>query len=286
MIPPYINEKKLQKIILDAIHEDIGEGDHSSDAIFPVDQVGKANLVAKEKGIIAGLYVAELIFRNFDEQINIRFLKKDGDLVNKEDVIFEISGRIRAILSAERITLNIIQRMSGIATATNHLVNKMANSSVKLLDTRKTTPNLRLLEKWAVKLGGGENHRLGLYDMIMLKDNHIDFAGGVKPALEAVKKYLIQKGKSLKIEIETRNLQEVSEALETGGIDVIMLDNMTVSEMKDAVGIIKGRYKTEASGNITERNIKEIAACGVDYISVGAITHSAKSLDISLKTLI
>ncbi len=286
MIPPYINEKQLQKLILDAIREDVGEGDHSSNAIFPENKTGKAKLIVKEEGIIAGLHVAELVFRNFDDQTRIHFFKNDGDPVNKDEVVFEINGKIRAILSAERISLNFMQRMSGIATSTNRLAKIIANYPVTLLDTRKTTPNLRMLEKWAVKLGGGENHRFGLYDMIMLKDNHIDFAGGIKPAVEAVKKYLVQNGKSLKIEVETRSLREVKEVLETGGIDVVMLDNMSVGEMRKAVDMINGRYKTEASGNITERNIGEIAACGVDYISVGAITHSVKSLDISLKTLI
>lgn len=286
MIPPYINEKQLQRLILEAIREDIGEGDHSTLAIFPEDKQGKANLIAREKGIIAGLHVAEMIFRNFDEKMRIRYFKKDGDPVNRDEEIFELNGKIRAILSAERLSLNVLQRMSGIASATNQLVEKISPYRAILLDTRKTTPNFRMLEKWAVKLGGGENHRLGLFDMVMLKDNHIDFAGGIKPAIEAVKKYLVQKGKTLKIEVETRSLREVKEVLETGGIDVIMLDNMTVGEMKEAVQMIHGRYKTEASGNITERNIEEIAACGVDYISVGAITHSSKSLDISLKTLI
>jgi len=286
VIPPYVNEKQLQRLILEAILEDIGEGDHSTIAIFPEDKQGKAKLIAREKGIIAGLHVAEMIFRNFDDQMKIRYFKKDGDPVTRDEVIFELNGKIRAILSAERLSLNVLQRMSGIATATNHLVQKISRYPAILLDTRKTTPNFRMLEKWAVKLGGGENHRQGLFDMVMLKDNHIDFFGGIKPAIEAVKKYLVQKGKTLKIEVETRSLREVEEVLETGGIDVIMLDNMTVGEMKEAVQMIKGRYKTEASGNITERNIDEIAGCGVDYISVGAITHSAKSLDISLKTLI
>jgi len=286
VIPPYINERKLQRLILDAIREDIGEGDHSTLAIFPEDKQGKAKLIAREKGIIAGLQVAERIFRNFDEQMRIRYIKNDGDPVKRDEVILELNGKIRAILSAERLSLNVIQRMSGIATATHQLVKKIEPYPATLLDTRKTIPNFRMLEKWAVKLGGGENHRLGLFDMVMLKDNHIDFSGGIKPAIEAVKKYLLQKRKKIKIEVETRNLREVEEVLETGGVDVIMLDNMSLEQMKEAVQMINGRYQTEASGNITEQNIEEIAASGVDYISVGAITHSAKSLDISLKTLI
>lgn len=285
MIPHYINEKQLQKFISDAIHEDIGEGDHSSLAIFPENQIGTARMIAREKGIIAGIFIAERIFLDLDEGMKIRAFKKDGDPVEKDEVIMEVRGKIRAILSAERLTLNMVQRMSGIASATHHLVEKIAAYPVKLLDTRKTTPNLRMFEKWAVKIGGGKNHRLGLYDMVMLKDNHIDFAGGIKPAIEAVKKYLAQKGKTIKIEIETRNLNEVKEVLKTGGVDIIMLDNMTVGQMKKALQLIDGKYRTEASGNISEQNIEEIAACGVDYISVGAITHSVKSLDISLKTL-
>ncbi|MBR9997912.1 MAG: carboxylating nicotinate-nucleotide diphosphorylase [Cyclobacteriaceae bacterium] len=286
MIPPYINKDHLIKLLRDAIAEDIGDGDHSSYAIFPEGKTGKARLITKEGGVIAGLYVADLIFRIFDGKSDVRFLKNDGDPVTRDEILFEVEGSIRAILSAERLTLNILQRMSGIATATNRLVKKIENYPVKLLDTRKTTPNLRMLEKWAVKLGGAENHRMGLYDMIMLKDNHIDFAGGISPAIRAVKNYLVQTGKSLKIEIETRNLREVREVLDTGGVDVIMLDNMGVQDMKNAVRMINGKYATEASGNITEENIEKIAASGVDFISVGAITHSVKSLDISLKTLI
>ncbi len=282
MIPPYINEQKLRKIIRDAIQEDLGEGDHSTRSVIPSNQQGNAALIAKEDGIIAGMHIAELIFREFNNQLRIQFYKHDGDVVKAGDFIFEISGAVCDILSAERIVLNLIQRMSGIATATQRLVEKIQPYKTRLLDTRKTTPNLRALEKWAVKLGGGDNHRMGLYDMIMLKDNHIDFAGGIKPALFAVKNYLAKTHKSLKIEIETRSLEEVKEVIESGGVDIIMLDNMSIDEIKAAVNMIKGKYKTEASGNITEKNIKKVAACGVDYISVGAITHSVKSLDLSL----
>jgi len=282
VIPPYINELKLRKIIRDAIHEDLGDGDHSTLSVIPAHQQGKAVLVAKENGIIAGLYVAESIFKELNSQLQIQFFKHDSDPVKQGDNIFEISGKVRDILSAERIVLNVIQRMSGIATATHRLVKEIRPYKTQLLDTRKTTPNLRILEKWAVKLGGGENHRMGLYDMIMLKDNHIDFVGGIKPAINAVKKYLAKSHKSFKIEIETRNLEEVNEVIETGGIETIMLDNMSIEDIKSAVRMIQGKYKTEASGNITEKNIKKVAACGVDYISVGAITHSVKSLDMSL----
>jgi len=286
VIPPYINDTRLRELIRDAIREDIGEGDFTSAAIFPEDRPGEARLIAKEAGIIAGLYVAEMIFMEFDTRNRIRMIKEDGQPVNRDEVIFEVKGNVRGILSAERLVLNIIQRMSGIATTTHHLVNKIANYPVRILDTRKTVPNLRMLDKWAVKLGGGENHRMGLYDMIMLKDNHIDFAGGIRPAIQAVKKYLARQGKSLKIEVETRNLREVKEVMETGGVDIIMLDNMSTEEIKEAVSMVRGKYKTEASGNITGHNIRAIAECGIDYISVGALTHSVKSLDISLKTKI
>jgi nicotinate-nucleotide pyrophosphorylase (carboxylating) len=286
VLPPYINHDHLDRFLREAIAEDIGDGDHSTYAIFPQGKTGKARLIVKDEGIIAGIYVAERIFRIFEEGSSFRLFKNDGEKVAKDDVAFEIEGSIRTILSAERLSLNILQRMSGIATATSRLVSRIGKYPVKLLDTRKTTPNMRMLEKWAVKLGGAENHRLGLYDMIMLKDNHLDFAGGIKPAVEAVKNYLAETGKSLKIEVETRNLNEVREALETGGIDIIMLDNMPVREMEKAVRMINGKYATEASGNITEENIESIAASGVDFISVGAITHSFKSLDMSLKTII
>lgn len=285
MIPPYIEIDTLERILKEAIAEDIGDGDHSTNAIFPPGKSGKARLIVKEEGIIAGLYVAEMVFRIFDEHSNLLFFRKDGDAVEKGSTVFEVESSIRTILSAERLVLNILQRMSGIATSTSRLVRKIGKNRAKLLDTRKTTPNLRMLEKWAVKLGGAENHRMGLYDMIMLKDNHIDFAGGIRPAILAARKYLAESGRSMKIEIETRNLDEVGEVLGTGGVDIIMLDNMTIREMEDSVRMIGGKYLTEASGNITEENIEKIAATGVNFISSGAITHSVKSLDMSLKTI-
>jgi nicotinate-nucleotide pyrophosphorylase (carboxylating) len=286
VIPPYIEIDHLERLLKEAIAEDIGDGDHSTNAIFPPGKRGKARLIVKEEGIIAGLYVAEMVFRIFDEHSRLWLFRNDGDLVEKGSTVFEVESGIRTILSAERLVLNILQRMSGIATSTSRLVRKIGKNRAKLLDTRKTTPNLRMLEKWAVKLGGAENHRMGLYDMIMLKDNHIDFAGGIRPAIEAARKYLAESGRSMKIEIETRNLDEVGEVLGTGGVDIIMLDNMTIREMEDSVRIIGGKYLTEASGNITEENIEKIAATGVNFISSGAITHSVKSLDMSLKTII
>jgi nicotinate-nucleotide pyrophosphorylase (carboxylating) len=285
VIPPYIEIDHLERLLKEAIAEDIGDGDHSTNAIFPPGKRGKARLIVKEEGIIAGLYVAEMVFRIFDEHSHLWFFRNDGDSVEKGSTVFEVESGIRTILSAERLVLNILQRMSGIATSTSRLVRKIGNNRAKLLDTRKTTPNLRMLEKWAVKLGGAENHRMGLYDMIMLKDNHIDYAGGIRPAILAARKYLAESGRSMKIEIETRNLDEVVEVLGTGGVDIIMLDNMTIGEMEDSVRMIGGKYLTEASGNITEENIEKIAATGVNFISAGAITHSVKSLDMSLKTI-
>jgi nicotinate-nucleotide pyrophosphorylase (carboxylating) len=286
VIPEYVNDHDLDKIILNTIHEDIGDGDHSALAVIPENKTGRAVLIAKEKGIIAGLPLAEKIFMNFDPSLQINFFCQDGDRVKSNEIIFEVYGRVRPILSAERIVLNFLQRMSGIATFTASLVEKIRTTGVQLLDTRKTTPNLRIIEKWAVATGGGRNHRMGLFDMIMLKDNHIDFAGGITKAISAARSYLEKTGKDLKIEVEVRNLEEVREALSTEGCDIIMLDNMSTEDMKKAVGMIRGKCITEASGNIVEKNIAEIAACGVDYISVGALTHSVKSLDLSIRTKI
>ena len=263
--------------------EDIKDGDHTSLAVIREDHPGSARLLAKEGGVIAGLKVAELIFREFNPDLSLEKNFRDGDLIEEGDVVFEVKGHARDILSSERLVLNFVQRMSGIATHTRKLIEKMGNDRVKILDTRKTTPNLRLFEKWAVFMGGGENHRMGLYDMILLKDNHIDFAGGIESAILGTKNYLKEKNFDLKIEIETRDLTEVEEVIRTGGVDIIMLDNMTPEQMKRAVKRINGKFKTEASGNITEKNIREVAETGVDYISVGALTHSVKSLDLSLK---
>jgi len=284
VIPNYITTDILDKIILDAIREDIGDGDHSTLAVIPENKSGKASLLAKEKGIIAGLVFAEIIFKKFNDDFCIDFFHADGQDVKSGEVIFEIQGDARDILSSERLVLNFIQRMSGIATHTRKLVNIIADLPVKLLDTRKTTPNLRLLEKWAVLIGGGTNHRIGLFDMIMLKDNHVDLAGGVEMAIKKTAKYLKETDKKMKVEIETKNLSEVQQVLDVGMVDIIMLDNMPVEDMKSAVKLINGKYETEASGNVNEHTIREIAECGVDYISVGSLTHSVKSLDLSLLT--
>jgi nicotinate-nucleotide pyrophosphorylase (carboxylating) len=249
----------------------------------PASKKSKARLLVKDEGIIAGLTVAEKIFHEVDPSLKISFYKKEGDFIHKGEVAFIVEGYARSILSAERLVLNCMQRMSGIATHTHQLCKLIEGTNVQLMDTRKTTPNFRLMEKWAVAIGGGMNHRFALYDMVMLKDNHIDMAGGIRPAIENIKKYLKEQNKKLKIEVETRTLKEVGEVLEAGGIDVIMLDNMNVEDMKKAVKLIGGKFKTEASGGITETTLRSIAECGVDYISVGALTHSVKSLDLSLK---
>ncbi len=283
MKPDYVTTAYLDCFIEQAIAEDIGDGDHSSLSTIPEFLQGSASLQIKEDGILAGVEVAREIFHKIDPHLVPLFYKNDGEPVKKGDVAFELKGPVRSILAAERLTLNIMQRMSGIATYTNHLVELIAGTGATILDTRKTTPVLRPLEKWAVVLGGGTNHRFALYDMIMLKDNHIDFSGGITLALKSVRDYLAHTGKKLKVEIETRNLDEVNEVLDAGGADVIMLDNMDIETMKKAVRMIDGTIKTEASGGITEDTIRKVAETGVDFISVGALTHSVKSLDMSLK---
>jgi nicotinate-nucleotide pyrophosphorylase (carboxylating) len=282
---PYLTESAIQEFIRSALAEDIGEGDHSTLASVPKNFIGKAQLLVKDEGIIAGVALAEKIFHHVDSTLTIEFNIKDGDAVKKGDVAFVVSGPSRSILSSERLVLNCMQRMSAIATYTHKLCKLIEGTSAKLMDTRKTTPNFRLMEKWAVAIGGGMNHRFALYDMVMLKDNHIDMAGGIRKAIESTKNYLATRDKKLKIEVETRNLTEVEEVLRVGGIDVIMLDNMNIDEMKKAVHLIGGKYKTEASGGITESTLRAVAECGVDYISVGALTHSVKSLDLSLKVM-
>ena len=283
MRPTYVTDKDLHEFVDHALAEDLGDGDHSSLASIPAEAVSSGYLLMKEDGVIAGLELAAVIFHKLDPGMELTALVKDGDLVKKGDVIFRLKGNARAILSGERLFLNCLQRMSGIATKTHELTQLIRGTKAKLLDTRKTTPNMRMLEKWAVVLGGGVNHRYGLYDMIMLKDNHNDFAGGITQAVNATKQYLKTEGKDLKIEVETRNLAEVEEALAVGGVHRIMLDNMSPQEMTHAVALIDGRSETEASGGITADTIRAVALTGVDYISVGALTHSIKSLDISLK---
>ena len=283
MKPPYLTPEALQNFIQSALQEDIGPGDYSSLASIPFDKVGKARLLIKDDGVIAGLELAEMIFKAVDPSLEIEFFKKDGEIVKAGDVGLHVYGPSASILSAERLMLNCLQRMSGIATKTYQLSQLILHTKARLMDTRKTTPNFRLMEKWAVAIGGGVNHRFALYDMIMLKDNHVDFAGGIRPAIERTQKYLQDHGLDLKIEVETRNLEEVKEVLEVGGIDFIMLDNMDYATMRKAVQMIDGKYSTEASGGITAETLAEVAECGVDYISMGALTYSVQALDMSLK---
>jgi nicotinate-nucleotide pyrophosphorylase (carboxylating) len=285
MHPAYLTEEAIHSFIHAALQEDIGEGDHSSLGAIPKDTPCKARLIVKDDGIIAGLALAEIIFHQIDPLLKVEYFKKDGELVHKGELAFEVKGNAQSILAAERLVLNCMQRMSGIATYTKRLCQLIEGTPTKLLDTRKTTPNFRIMEKWAVAIGGGQNHRFALYDMVMLKDNHIDMAGGVKQAIENTHRYLKEKQKDLKIEIEVRTLQEVEEVLLVGGVDTIMLDNMSLNDMRKSVHLINGKYKTEASGGITENTLRPVAETGVDYISMGALTHSAKSLDLSLKVV-
>ncbi|CAD5271960.1 MULTISPECIES: carboxylating nicotinate-nucleotide diphosphorylase [unclassified Imperialibacter] len=277
---------QLNALVENALAEDIGEGDHSTLSTVPAGKQGKARLLVKDDGIIAGMDVAKFIFHKYDPALQFIQHIEDGSAVKAGDIAFELTGSARSILTTERLVLNCMQRMSGIATYTNSLSSMISHTKAKLLDTRKTTPNFRLLEKRAVEIGGGKNHRFALYDMIMLKDNHIDMAGGISSAIQSAKSYLKELGKGLKIEVETRSMAEVNEVLAEGGVDFIMLDNMSTTEMKKAVALIAGKAKVEASGGITEKTIKEIAETGVDFISVGALTHSYKSLDLSLKVVI
>ena len=283
MILSYLTESAISEFIKSALAEDIGEGDHSTLGALPVDQIRKAKLLVKDDGVLAGVEIATRIFHQFDPSLIIEYFKHDGDPIKKGDIAFTVEGSARAILSTERLVLNCMQRMSGIATYTRKLCKMIEGTKAQLMDTRKTTPNFRLLEKWAIAIGGGKNHRYALYDMVMLKDNHIDMAGGIAQAIANTKNYLTSKNKTLKIEVETRNLKEVQQVLDAGGVDVIMLDNMDEAEIKKAVALIGDRCKTEASGSITEKNLRAVAECGVNYISVGALTHSVKSLDLSLK---
>ncbi|MFZ4740133.1 MAG: carboxylating nicotinate-nucleotide diphosphorylase [Bacteroidales bacterium] len=273
----------IDEIIENALLEDIGDGDHTSLSCIPNGSSGKAKLLVKEEGIIAGIEIARKVFEKVDKSVKFNQLLNDGNMVKPGDIVFTVEGNPVSLLSSERLALNFLQRMSGIATKTNQMEKLLDGLNTKLLDTRKTTPNLRLLEKMAVKIGGGENHRFGLYDMIMIKDNHVDFSGGIKNAITNVSKYLKSKNKNLKIEIEVRNFDELNEVLAIGGIHRIMLDNFTPENLKKAVGIINGLYETEASGGITESSLRQYAQTGVDYISVGSLTHHIKSLDLSLK---
>ena len=277
-----MNISNLDELILSALREDIGDGDHSTLACIPHQYKGKAKMVAKADGIICGIEVGKRVFELVDSETKITPLMKDGDRIKKGDLIMTVEGSSASILTAERTALNFMQRLSGIASQTNYMVGMLEGLHTRLLDTRKTTPNMRLLEKYAVKTGGGTNHRIGLYDMIMLKDNHIDFAGGIPQAIERTHQYLKEKGKDLKIEIEVRNMDELEEVLKIGGVHRIMLDNFGPEMLKTAVERIAGKYETEASGGITQETLRKYAETGVDFISVGALTHHIKSLDISL----
>lgn len=272
-----------QEFIAAALKEDIGSGDHSTLSSIAPDAMGKAVLKVKEDGILAGVQLAQDIFHYLEPEAAFTIYKNDGDVVKYGDIAFEVAAKVHTILQAERLSLNCMQRMSGIATLTNQYVQKLKGYNTRILDTRKTTPLFRAFEKLAVKIGGGENHRMGLYDMVMLKDNHIDFCGGIEKAIEKTRQYLKDNNLDLKIEVETRTIDDVKRVLATGGIDRIMLDNYTPEQMVEAVKLIDGKYETEASGGITIENIEAYAKTGVDFISVGAIIHHAVSMDLSLK---
>lgn len=279
-----MNTNELINELIDlALTEDIGEGDHTTLCSIPESAVGKAQLIIKEKGILAGVETAKMVLKRFDESLSLEIFIQDGEPVNPGDVVFNLSGKVRSLLQIERLMLNIMQRMSGIATTTRYYVKLLEGTKAKVLDTRKTTPGMRLLEKQAVKIGGGENHRIGLFDMILLKDNHVDFAGGIQNAILGAQRYLKEKNRDIKIEIEVRNFDELDQALGVGGVDRIMLDNFTPEQTREAVKHVAGRVELESSGGITADTIRQYAEAGVDYISVGALTHSVKSLDMSLK---
>lgn len=279
----YITPEKINQFIALSLQEDVGDGDHSSLAAVPAGTANRARLIIKDKGILAGIELARTIFSQVDPLLKVDTLLNDGSVVNYGDIGLAVAGNARSILQAERLVLNCMQRMSGIATYTHQLSEAIKGTKARLLDTRKTTPLFRMMEKWAVVIGGGLNHRYGLFDMIILKDNHVDYAGGIRPAIESANAYLKAHNKDLKIVIETRNLQEVEQVLATGNVFRIMLDNMSPALMKEAVQLINGRYPAEASGGITLETIRAVAESGVDFISVGALTHSIKSMDISLK---
>ena len=280
-----MNYELIDELIQLAFAEDIGEGDHTTLSCIPETAKGKVQLLVKEDGILAGVAIAERIFHAFDPDLKITVFISDGAEVRVGDIAFTVEGKIQSLLQTERVTLNVMQRMSGIATTTRRYVKKLEGTKARVLDTRKTTPGMRMLEKEAVRIGGGMNHRIGLFDMILLKDNHIDFAGGIENAVTRVKEYLWQQGKNIPIEIEVRNFDELNQVLAIGSIDRIMLDNFTVEDTRKAVKLVNGRYELESSGGITFDTIRAYAETGVDYISVGALTHSVKSLDLSLKSV-
>jgi nicotinate-nucleotide pyrophosphorylase (carboxylating) len=280
-----MENSSIEILINSALTEDVGEGDHTSLACIPEGSVGKAQLIINGEGILAGMHMAEKIFKKIDPGIQFESLVNDGHKIKPGDIAFKVSGNVHAILKCERLVLNIMQRMSGIATQTNIYVKKLEGLKTKILDTRKTTPGMRLLEKMAVKTGGGENHRIGLFDIIIIKDNHIDFAGGIENAIIRTHDYLKKLNKDIKVEIEARNIDDVKEILKIGMVNIIMLDNFTVDDTKQAVKLIKGSYIIESSGRITLENVRDYAECGVDFISIGELTHRFKSLDMSIKAV-
>ena len=276
-------EQLIAELIRLAFAEDIGDGDHTTLCCIPATEMGKSQLIVKEDGVLAGVEMAERIFHTFDPDLKMTTFIHDGAEVKKGDIAFVVEGKVQSLLQTERLMLNVMQRMSGIATMTHKYAEKLKGTNTRVLDTRKTTPGMRILEKMAVKIGGGVNHRIGLFDMILLKDNHVDFAGGIDKAINRAKEYCKEKGKDLKIEIEVRNFDELQQVLDLGGIDRIMFDNFTPEMTKKAVDMVGGRYETESSGGITFDTLRDYAECGVDFISVGALTHSVKGLDMSFK---
>jgi len=280
-----LDKELVDPFIINALNEDVGDGDHTSLATIPEGTMGKARLLVKDHGVLAGVELAKEIFYVVDPTLKLTIFINDGAEIKPRDIVLEVEGSVDCILKAERLVLNCMQRMSGIATQTDRIVDLLKGTNTQVLDTRKTTPGMRYLDKWAVRIGGGVNHRFGLYDMILIKDNHVDYSGGIRQAIENTHEYMTTHHKKLAIEIEVRNLDELEEVLQTGGVDRILLDNFNFSDLKQAVNMIEGRYITEASGGITIDNVREYANCGVDYISIGALTHSVKCLDLSLKAV-
>ena len=278
-------DQLIDELITLAFAEDIGDGDHTTLCCIPSTEMGKSRLIIKESGVLAGVEIAQRIFKHFDPDMRMDIFICDGAEVKRGDIVFTVEGRVQSLLQTERLVLNVMQRMSGIATTTRRYVKALEGTKTRVLDTRKTTPGMRMLEKEAVRIGGGVNHRIGLFDMILLKDNHVDFAGGIEQAITRAQSYLEEKRKKLKIEIEVRNFKELDEVMKVGGVDRIMLDNFSPSDTREAVRRIGGRYETESSGGITFDTLRDYAECGVDYISVGALTHSIQSLDMSLKAV-
>lgn len=279
----YLEPTYIKNFIQNALTEDVGDGDHTSLSTVPHDAIGRARLLVKDKGILAGVELAKMIFAEVDPELQVTTILEDGTSIDLGQIVLTVEGRSQSILKAERLVLNCMQRMSGIATYTRSMVNLIEGTNAKLLDTRKTTPNFRLCEKWACKIGGAVNHRYALFDMILIKDNHVDYAGGITNAILQANEYLVKTEKSLQIEIEVRNLEELQQVLAIGQVNRIMLDNFSFENLREAVRLIDGKYLTEASGGINETTIRQYAECGVDYISSGALTHQIKSLDLSLK---